>query len=154
MIFDHKLYLLGVSFHTYTFIVLFCTLLVDLYYKLRQSINFKYALIHATALVTFTIHYYEVFHGSTEYIFTGFLSPSLYLLNIPSTIIACVVLFSIRRPDPNLLAIPILVVGLVVFSMLGVTGFYRTFPKNALWAISKTVFSLFSLALFTPGGSQ
>jgi len=153
MIFDHRLWLFGVSFHTWTFLVLLGTLAFDFLYKRKQGMPGHIALVHATALTTFTIHFYEIMHSNDERVFTGFQSPSMLIVNIPLALVALGVLCYIERPKPNKMTLPSLLVMLFFFTGMGVSGFFTSgFPKTWLWALSKLAASISTGLIFIPKG--
>lgn len=155
MIFDHKLWLFGVSFHIWTFIVLLGTLVVDFLVKRRQGMPGHIALVHGTALTTFTIHFYEIAHSGAEKYFTGFQSPSMWVVNFPFALVALSVLFYLETPQVSLSSLCCLVLTGLLFQKMGVTGFFSSgFPKNVWWAGSKAVTSLLTVSLFTFNGGK
>ncbi len=156
MLFDHTLCLFGISFHTWTFVVLLATLGVDFICKRKQGMSTHFALVHATALTTFTIHLYELFHTGAEKAYTDFLSPSAWIVNFPFAVIALSVLFYLETPKTVTMGIlPIMLTG-VTFHIMNITGFFHSgFPKNIWWALSKVLVSITSLTVFaTRGGSN
>jgi len=146
--------LFGVSFHTWTFLVLLVTLVVDFYAKRLQGMKTPKAMVHSAAVVTFTIHFYEALHAFTEYAFTGFLSKSVWF-NLLFMVATFWVINRIERTWCIYeVTTPLVILLLLVFQNLGATTFFVSgCPKTWLWASSKLVTSLFTTSIFMlPGG--
>ena len=154
MIFDHKLWLFGVSFHTWTFVVLLGTLIIDFIFKRKQGMKTHLALVHATALTTFSIHFYEILHSGAETYFTGFQSPSMWIVNLPLALIALGILFYLEFPNPRLVSTGcFLWFALIMLHFMGEFGFFSLgFPKTVEWAFSKVSVSLSTILFFVPMG--
>jgi len=154
LIFAHKLWLFGVSFHTWTFVVLLATIGIDFICKRRQGMPTHFALVHATALMTFTTHFYEIAHSGAEKYFTGFQSLSTWNLNFPTAIIAAGVLIYLELPKIGWGTAISCLLPAIPLHYMGITGFFISgFPKTWMWALSKVVVSISTLIVFGPKGN-
>ena len=116
---DHKLWLGGVSFHAFTFLVLVCVFTFALIKKLDEKVWIPNAMIYATALTTLNIHWYETIHCWFEFVFKGFLTPSIYLMNLPISFLCVYILHRLGKPSVNLLSEFLSVLSIGWFFILG-----------------------------------
>lgn len=143
--FNHVIWIGATSVHSFTVLVLLFSAILDFYW-------FKFSpwgLVHAGALTMFSIHFYESLHGLFEYVFMGFLSSSVYLMNIPFSMFGVVLLNMIHktRPDGYYRLIFSFAI-LSTFLYLGWSGFYEGYGKTVWWAISKVWVSVWALTCY------
>jgi hypothetical protein len=148
-VFDHVFWLGGVSFHAWTFVVLLVGIAADLCVRGLRPTD----LVHAAALTLFSVHFYELVHGLAEWLFVGFLSPSVYTMNLGYSVGAWAIMTAIDKTNRQFVKVSVAGMGLlfllILFSM-GVLGFFTSgYPKTALWAASKLAASALSFTAFT-----
>ena len=133
--------------------MLLATLGIDFICKRKQGMKTHIAMVHAMALTTFTIHFYEIAHSGAERYFTGFQSPSTLIVNFPLAIIAASVLIYLETPKTNLGAVLCIILPSIPLHYMGVSGFFTSgFPKTWIWALSKLVVSISTILTFTLKG--
>jgi hypothetical protein len=139
-------YVFGVRFHLYTAVLLGFTLLVG--WLLLGRVKPLGRLVGVAALGAFVVHLYEVFHASGEWLFTGTTGLSVLTINIPSVVLALLVLRRYAGVKPRLVSTfsALLGLGLAVLIM-GYQGFYQTLNYDAVWAAGKIMASLMGLAV-------
>ena len=111
-------------------------------------VNTLFRLVGVAALCAFVVHLYEVFHAGGQYLFMGYTGLSVLTINIPSVLLAFLVLrrFVGIKPSLRWMFSSLLGLGLAVVIM-GYQGFYVTYDYSPAWALSKIVASLVGLAV-------
>lgn len=133
----------GVSVHAYTVILLGLTLVGAI---IILGANPR-GLVGASAAVALVVHFYELLHGSFEWGFAGFLTPSVYTFNIPAAALSLAALVWLRVFIPRSVVVDFLALLLVSFAVMGFTGFYSGYPKTPVWALSKALASITVLSI-------
>lgn len=149
-IFDYYVYLPFVRFHLWTALILILQFLVVFYVKRRYGV---WGLVFSMLSVTFSIHFYEVIHGLTEYYTMGYVGASLWFINMPilllTTMLICYWNFSHSLVSGNLRRSFIILTGFLLNMIwLVSTGFFPDFDFNLSWGLSKVMATLFTLSLF------
>ena len=139
-------YAFGVRFHLYTSLLLGITALVGwLFMDRAKPLN---RLVGVAAVCAFVVHLYEVFHAAGEYLFMGYTGLSILTINVPSVILALLVLRRFVGVKPRLRWVFSALLGLgLAVGIMGYQGFYASYDYGLMWAAGKVVASFAGLSL-------